>query len=135
MPCNAVDDYLYASFNRISSSVEKSPAAASLHPWEWPAHPWERLHIDYAGPFLGKMFLVVVDVYSKWLEIKMVPSATSAHTIAKLKCMFAMHALPQLVSNNGAVFTSGEFKEFLERNGIRHVRSSPYHPASNGLAE
>ena len=66
----------------------------------------------------------------------MVSSATSAHTIAKLRGMFATHGLPQLVvSDNGAVFTSGEFKEFLERNGIRHVRSAPYHPASNGLAE
>ena len=127
--------------NQVQTCVEcqehqKSPAAASLHPWEWPAHPWKRLHIDYAGSFLGKMFLVVVDAHSKWLEIEMVPSATSAHTIAKLRCMFAMHGLPQLVvSDNGTVFTSGEFKEFLEQIGIHHVRSSPYHPASNGLAE
>ena len=78
----------------------------------------------------------MVDAHSKWLEIEMVSSATSAHTIAKLRGMFATHGLPQLVvSDNGAVFTSGEFKEFLERNGIRHVRSAPYHPASNGLAE
>ena len=37
----------------------KSPAAAPLHPWEWPAHPWASVHIDHAGPFLGKNFLVV----------------------------------------------------------------------------
>ena len=79
---------------------------------------------------MGKMFLVMVDAHSKWLEIEMKSSATSAHTIAKLRCMFATHGLPQLaVSDNGAVFTSGEFKEFLEGNGIRHVRSASYHLA------
>ena len=101
--------------NHIQTCVEyqkhqKSPAAASLYPWEWSAHPWERLHIDYTGPFLGKMFLVVVDAHSKCLEIQMVSSATSTHTIAKLKCMFATHSLPQLVmSDNVADFTSSEF--------------------------
>ena len=66
----------------------------------------------------------------------MVSSATSAHTIAKLRCMLATHGLPQLVvSDNGTGFTSGEFKEFLERRGICRVRSAPYHLASNGLAE
>ena len=27
------------------------------------------------------------------------------------------------------------FQEFVSRNGIRHVLTSPYHPASNGLAK
>ena len=36
------------------------PASAPLHPWEWPQKPWSRLHLDYAGPFLNRMFLVLV---------------------------------------------------------------------------
>ena len=36
-----------------------APQPAPLHPWEWPEHPWVRLHIDYAGPYLGKWFLTV----------------------------------------------------------------------------
>ena len=70
---------------------QKLPAATTLHPWEWPAHPWERLHIDYAGPFLGKMFLMVVDAHSKWLEVEIVSSVISADAIAKLRAMFATH--------------------------------------------
>ena len=38
----------------------KSPPAAPLHYWEWPEKPWTRIHIDYAGPFFGKTFLVAV---------------------------------------------------------------------------
>lgn len=32
-------------------------------------------------------------------------------------------------------FTSSEFRQFLQQNGIEHVRSTPYHSSSNGLAE
>ena len=65
-----------------------------------------------------------------------VQSATSILTIEKLRIAFATHGLPEkIVTDNGSVFTSAEFTEFTEKNGLRHIRTSPYHPASNRLAE
>ena len=50
--------------------------------------------------------------------------------------MFAAHGLPDiLVSDNGTAFTSTEFMTFTKRNGIRHIRTAPYHPSSNGQVE
>eukprot|EP00731_Ephydatia_muelleri_P017266 Em0010g364a len=46
-------------------SNRKSPPLSLLHPWEFPARPWSRLHVDFAGPFLGKQFIVLVDSFSK----------------------------------------------------------------------
>ena len=40
-----------------------------------------------------------------------------------------------LVFDNGAAFTSYECQTFVEKNGFRHIRSAPYNPAINGLAE
>jgi len=40
-----------------------------------------------------------------------------------------------VVSDNGSVFTSKEFTDFMTYNGITCVKSSPYHPSTNGLAE
>ena len=115
---------------------QKAQGAVPTHPWEWPSRPWSRVHSDYAGPFLGKMFLIVVDAHSKWVEVEVIPAAAFAHTIQKLRAMFATHGLPELlVSDNGTAFTSAEFQEFLSRNGVRHLTSAPYHPSSNGLAE
>ena len=85
---------------------------------------------------MGKTFLLVVDAHSKWLEVMMVPSTSSHVTIQKLHTIFATHGLPEtLVADNATSFTSSEFKEFVARNGIRHITSAPYHPATNGLAE
>ena len=50
--------------------------------------------------------------------------------------MFATHGLPiTVVSDNGSSFTSTEFKQFMEANGVNHRRVPPYHPSSNGAAE
>ena len=112
------------------------PPTAPLQPWEWPARPWARLHLDYAEPLLGQMFLILVDAHSKWMEVKVVKTATSSITIEHLRNIFATHGLPEmLVTDNATYFTSQEFQDFVKLNGIRHVTSAPYHPASNGLAE
>ena len=62
-------------------AVKPAPPVAPLHPWVWPEAPWRQIHIDFAGPFIGKMFLVVIDAHSKWPEVITVPSTTSEHTI------------------------------------------------------
>ena len=85
---------------------------------------------------MGKMFLIVIDAHSKWMDVHMVSSATAQVTIEKLRSTFATLGLPEvLVTDNGTTFTSADFERFCTRNGIQHLRSSPYHPATNGLAE
>lgn len=117
-------------------SHQKAPTPAPLHPWEWPESPWSRIHVDYAGPFFGEMFLVIVDAHSKWLDIYPTKTCTSQVTIEKLRQSFSVFGLPKmLVSDNGTCFTSAEFETFMKQNGICHVRSAPFHPSSNGLAE
>ena len=117
-------------------SVKNSPPTAPLYPWSWPSKPWERIHVDFAGPFQGSTFLIVVDAYSKWPEVFRMSSTTADKTIEVLRHLFAAQGLPeQLVSDNGPQFVSEEFAAFMRGNGIRHIRTAPYHPSSNGLAE
>ena len=116
--------------------VQSSPPPAPLNPWRWPSRPWARLHLDFAGPFQGKTILVLIDAHTKWIEAMCTPSTSSAAVIGELRTLFATFGLPgTIVTDNGTGFTSQEFKSFLKDNGVKHVTSSPYHPASNGLAE
>ena len=83
-----------------------APPPAPLQIWIWPSQPWSRLHIDYAGPYLGHHYLVGIDVHSKWIEVFPMSSITSASTIEKLRILFAQFGLPNIiVSDDGTNFT------------------------------
>jgi len=61
-----------------------SPPRVPLYSWEWPSQPWSRLHLDFAGLFMGHMYLIVVDAHSKWLDVQIMQSITAEKTIEKL---------------------------------------------------
>ena len=112
------------------------PQKAPLFPWDWPDEPWHRVHLDFAGPFLGKQFLLITDAHSKWIDVRPMSKITASATILELREVFATLGLcAQIVTDNGPTFTSSEFRNFLTHNGIKHITVSPYHPSSNGLAE
>ena len=107
-----------------------------MHPWEWSEHPWDCIHIDFAGPFMGKKFLLVVDAHYRWIEVEIVNAVSTQNTIEHLHSMFARFGfLKVMVTDNDSCFTSNDFTEFARRNQIRHLRTAPYHLSSNGLAE
>ncbi len=79
------------------------------------------------------MFLIVIDAYSKWLEVRIMKSTTSVAIFSTLRSIFAQPSI--IVTDNARNFVSAEFEQFLVENGIKHLMSPPYHPSSNGLAE
>ena len=70
------------------------------------------------------------------VNVHLMQSITSAKIIEKLRIIFANHGIPRkVVTDNGSTFMSYEFQEFMQKNRILHVKSAPYHPSSNSLAE
>lgn len=126
----------FCSASMLLSLRPKSPSSVPLHPWVQRFSGHSHLQVDYAGPYLGKMFLVVVDSHSKWMDVYPVNTASSQTNIDKLRQSFSIHGLPQmLVIDNASCFTSANFAVFLKRNGIKHVTSAPFHLSSNKLAK
>ncbi|XP_055623649.1 uncharacterized protein K02A2.6-like [Toxorhynchites rutilus septentrionalis] len=121
---------------RNCAAAAKSPP--KIPPLSWPksTHPWQRVHIDYAGPIEGDYFLLSVDSYSKWVEIIRTKSITASATIGILQSLYARLGMPEtLVSDNGTQFTSAEFAQFCLEYGVDHVTTAPFHPQSNGQVE
>ena len=63
-------------------------------------------------------------------------STTASRTEDELRKLFSSYGLPeQIVSDNGPQFVSEEFAAFTKMNGIKHIKSAPYHPSTNGAVE
>ena len=49
-----------------------NPPKVEKHIWEPPTQAMERVQVDFAGPFMGHMFFIMIDAYTKWPEIHIV---------------------------------------------------------------
>lgn len=102
-----------------------------------PPKPWHTVNADFCGPFpTGEYLLVVIDAYSRFPEVDIVPSTAGKGTIAKLDRIFATHGFPKILkTDNGPPFFGEEFKAYAQENGIHHQKITPLWPQANGEAE
>ena len=106
-----------------------------LIPTPTPDYAWQQVASDLFE-YLGEHYLLVVDYYSRWIEISHLRSLTSSSVINSFKAIFARMGIPErLMTDNGTQYTSSEFSKFSQNYGFKHVTSSPHHPAGNGEAE
>lgn len=117
------------------NTFRNNPTKTDVHMWEPPKTAFERVHADFAGPFLGHYFFILIDAYTKWPEVHIVKNIISKTTIELCRQIFATFGIPKyFVSDNAKTFTSTEFKT-LKVNGIIQKLTAPYHLATNGQAE
>ena len=103
------------------------------------AEPWGTVAIDLTGPsdlLRGMTLLTMIDLHSRYPEVHILQQATSRTIIDALTASFSQFGLPKsILSDNDTPFTSFEFENFLSINGIKHIRSSNFHPRGNGAIE
>ena len=102
-----------------------------------PAKPWERLYMNFCGPFpSGETLFVAIDSYSKFPEVEVMKSTTAPAVIKRLDRIFATHGLPQKIySDNGPPFAGQEIANYMKERGIQHHCVAPLWPQANGEAE
>lgn len=120
---------------RCAATLAK-PVREPLKPWPEAKKPWSRIHMDFAEPTKGNMFLVVADSYSRYLDAHWIKPATAPATVQYLRSLFRHFGAPEtIVTDNGTQFTSTEFAQMGADLDIVHLRSPPGMPQSNGFAE
>ena len=113
--------------------VWKISATHSNHPGTTPLFPWHTLATDL---FYWKRmdFLMVADVFSKYILVRKLPNSTSAAMCIELSMIITELGLPHIIrSDNVPCYNSKEFQQFLQCYSIIHQTSSPNHPRSNGF--
>ena len=100
-----------------------------------PELPWQKIGTDLFE-WNQNTYLLIVDYYSRFIEISRLNRTTADEVIVHTKSIFARHGIPEIVvPDNGSQYASEAFAKFAHEYQFEHVTSSPYHPQSNGEAE
>ena len=113
-----------------------------LQEMQIPKYPFEQIAIDTSGPFPesynGNRYIInVIDMFSGWPE-SFATRSKSAETVAKIlmEHIIPRHACPRvIVSDNGTEFCNAVIDQISAFFNIKHIRTSVYHPQSNGKCE
>lgn len=109
--------------------------------FQQPQAPHEHWHVDikyvnFHGAFL---FLVsVIDGFSRYIvhhELRLTMQEYDVQLTVERALALYPGARPRIISDNGTQFIAKDFTEFMRLKGLQHVRTSAYHPQSNGKIE
>lgn len=114
---------------------------APLSKFELPERRFDHIHVDIVGPLppsQGCTYLfTIMDRFTRWPEAIPIAEA-SANTCARalVSQWVARFGIPShITSDRGAQFTSKLWASMAKQLGTHHIRTTAYHPQSNGLVE
>lgn len=80
--------------------------------------------------------LVIVNYYSRFIEIAQLKRTTAEEVIVHTKSIFTRHGVPEIVvSDNGPQYSSEGYAKFAQEFQFEDFTSSPHSPQSNGGSE
>ena len=130
---------------RSCSTCQKEGAPkrrAMLQPLPAVDQPFKRIAIDIVGPLprtkQGFKYILTVIDHSTRFPLAVPLKETSAKTVAEAlqNHVFCMFGLPEeLISDQGTNFTSEVMAALLDSLDVTHIKTTPYHPETNGMLE
>ena len=123
-------------------NVDRRKPPGLLHPIESPSGPFQLIGIDFTGPFpvtpqANKYVLAITDYFSKWVIAIPLPNQTAQTTAEALyEHYICIYGVPScILSDQGSHFNNQLMTAFTQLLGCHHIKSTPYHPQTNGAIE
>ena len=104
-------------------------------------HPFDQIAMDLIGPLprsrKGNRFILsIVDYATRYPEAIALSSAVASRVAKELVTIFSRVGIPsEILSDQGANFMSILLQELYHLLHIKRIRTSPYHPQTDGLVE
>ncbi len=114
---------------------------APLMPLPVIEEPFQRMAMDIVGPLpksrTGKRFvLVICDYATRWPEAIPMKSIDAEHVAEELVGIFSRVGIPrEILTDQGTNFTSQLLTELYRLLHVRPIKTTPYHPQTDGLVE
>lgn len=118
----------------MCNKYTRSNKKTELLSHEIPNGLFEKIGADIAH-YSGKDYLVIVDYFSRWVEVCVLKWKTANEVIKKCKEVFARVGIPTILIADNVPFNSCQFNNFAREWGVQINNSSPRYPVSNGLSE
>lgn len=131
-----VDACLECAHHKMTGTTVKT-----LHPIPKIDIPFHTIHADHLGPFIrskrqNTYILVIVDAFTKFVNLTAVRNTRSITSVRVLKNHFSYFGMPtRLITDQGTSFTGKRFREFISSMGIKHVFNAVATPRANGQVE
>ena len=98
-----------------------------LKPTPLPEAAWLLVTVDFVGLFpTGENLLVCIDYYSRYPDVEIMKTITTAALEPRLRRIFARYGIPkEIVTDNAQTFCSASFAHLMDEFGIKHRRITP----------
>ena len=122
-------------------AARKDNAKAPLQPLPCVAEPFEKVAFDLVGPLPKnssgyRYLLTVMCLYTKFPEAIPLRRVDNHTVLDAMMEVFSRYGLPKVIlTDQGSVFTSKLTRHMCKTFEIHKVRTSPYHPQSDGALE
>lgn len=139
--CSPTSVYRVLSAAGLLNKWNNTKRSSKGSGYKQPGGPHKEWHTDikyinYRGTFL--FFIGIIDGYSRYIvhhELRTAMTELDIEIVLQRAVEKYPNEKPRLITDNGSQYLSKDFGLFLKESGLKHIRTSPSYPQSNGKIE